>query len=165
MKKIIGPYLNRLVISVPDRKRPPETSETPISPASVKSSNGATVCGAAYVPDYSVRAITDLIYLKIDKPTYQRARKTSIMKRPHGADLELDLILTGETEFSPKRNNNNSNNNNFNNSSNSDNNNSIRRDVREFSLDNLQGVDENFGHDDREKRVRIVENGDMKSSL
>ena len=37
---------------------------------------------SSYIPDYSVRAISDLLYLKIDKTTYQRARKTSIMKRP-----------------------------------------------------------------------------------
>ena len=158
--------VHSIVISVLDRKRPPETAETPISPASVKSTSGAAGTGTAYVPDYSVRAITDLIYLKIDKPTYQRARKTSIMKRPHGGDLELDLILTGETEFSPKRNNTNVNNNNNSSSGGSDNNNSIRRDVREFSLDNLQGFDEKLGKDvEREKRVRILENGDLKSSL
>jgi hypothetical protein len=39
------------------------------------------------------------LYLKIDRRTYLRARKTSIMKRPlHGGDLELHTLLTGEPE-------------------------------------------------------------------
>ena len=125
--------------------------------------------------NYSVRAITDLIYLKIDRGTYLRARKTSIMKR-HGGDLELDHLLSGRSELSPRRNDNNNlailnninscNTNNCNNFDNNNCNNSIRKEIREFSLDNLQGFEENLKNEEIEIKSSTIEaNGDLQTPI
>jgi hypothetical protein len=66
----------KTIFSLERKNVPAITLEVPGQASTSKSA------GNCYIPDYSVKAISDLLYLKIDKTTYLRARKTSIMKRP-----------------------------------------------------------------------------------
>ena len=52
----------------------------------------------AFVPDYTIKAITDVLYLKIKRPTYSRALKASLMgkKATHSGEInerELENLL------------------------------------------------------------------------
>ena len=51
-----------------------------------------------FVPDYTVKAVTDVLYMKIKRPTYMRAMKASLMgkKASHSGELnerELEHLL------------------------------------------------------------------------
>lgn len=71
----------------------PETqSPTTTVPATPTATTKASVCLTTnFVPDYSLKPLTDILYLKIKKTTYQRALMASKMKRP----LQEDQDFTG----------------------------------------------------------------------
>ena len=51
-----------------------------------------------FVPDYTIKAVTDVLYLKIKRSTYSRALKASLMgkKASHSGELndrELENLL------------------------------------------------------------------------
>ena len=52
-----------------------------------------------FVPDYTVKAVTDVLYLRIKRTTYLRALKASSMsKKRSPGDLELERYLERVTE-------------------------------------------------------------------
>ena len=54
---------------------------------------------APIVPDYTIKATTDVLFLRIKRTTYLRALKASVMsKKPSPGDLELERYLERVTE-------------------------------------------------------------------
>ena len=54
---------------------------------------------AQFVPDYTVKAVTDVLYLRIRRATYLRALKASGMfRKPTPGDMELERFLERVTE-------------------------------------------------------------------
>ena len=57
-----------------------------------------------FIPDYTIKAVTDVLYLKIKRTTYLRAMKASLMgkKASHSGELnerELEHLLEKVRKF------------------------------------------------------------------
>lgn len=57
------------------------------------SSNVNLKGGLQYIPDFTVRAITDIMYLKIPRSLYKRAVQTTLMEREQGLRSSIDRLL------------------------------------------------------------------------
>ena len=62
--------------------------------SSLSTSNPNVRAVGQYVPDYSVRVITDLMYLKISKGIYRQAVRATLMERQQGTD-GIDGMIPG----------------------------------------------------------------------
>ena len=80
-------------------------------PSRIESRTGSvapSVTYQAFIPDYTIKAVTDVLYLKIKRSTYSRALKASLMgkKAGHsGAPLnerELENLLEKVNKHSLK---------------------------------------------------------------
>ncbi|EDO48694.1 predicted protein [Nematostella vectensis] len=62
--------------------------------ALVNSSNihGSTKTLAQYVPDYTVRAMSDLTYIKVPRAMYWRAKRATMMERQQGTELGSEIF-------------------------------------------------------------------------
>lgn len=61
----------------------------------------------AFIPDYTIKAVTDVLYLQIKRTTYLRALKASLMgkKVSHSGELnerELENLLEKVRKYAPK---------------------------------------------------------------
>lgn len=70
---------------------PTVATAAPLANPGVPGAKPSVCLATNFVPDYSLKPLTDILYLKIKKTTYQRALMASKMKRP----LQEDHDFTG----------------------------------------------------------------------
>lgn len=84
--------------SRPFRAESPSARTLPISEGGRMSGDGGVLLSQTFISDYTVRAITDVTYLRVSRFLYQAARNATLLERAQSSIFD-DTQLSGSTRY------------------------------------------------------------------